>query len=72
MKTVLIVIGVLLIAAGIYVVAGQASYKSNKDVLDIGGLKASVQESHPVPVWAGAIGIVAGAGLMVAGARSRT
>ena len=36
--------GIVLIAIGIYVVVGQASYKSDKEVLKIGGLAASVQD----------------------------
>ena len=45
-----LIAGVLLILAGIYVVAGQASYKTDREVLKIGGLEASVKESHLVPV----------------------
>ena len=33
--------GIVLIALGIYVVVGQASYKSDKEVLKIGGLAAA-------------------------------
>jgi uncharacterized membrane protein len=61
--------GILLIAVGIYVVVGQASYKSDKEVLKIGGLAASVQESHVVPPWAGAIAIAVGGVLVFAGMR---
>ena len=64
-----LVVGVLLILAGIYVVAGQASYKSDREVLKIGGLEASVKESHMVPQWAGAIAIVVGGVLVFAGLR---
>lgn len=66
MKAILIVIGVILIAGGIYVAAGQGSYTSQKDVLKVGGLEASVKESHALPPWAGFIAIVAGAGLAFA------
>jgi uncharacterized membrane protein len=68
MKAALIV-GVILIAAGIYVAAGQASYKTDKNVLKIGGLEASVKETHVVPPWTGAIAIVAGGLLVFAGMR---
>ena len=44
-----VIAGVILIAIGIYVVAGQASYKTDREVLKIGGLEASVKESHLVP-----------------------
>ena len=64
-----VIAGILLIAAGIYIAAGQASYQSNKEVLKIGGLEASVKETHVVPAWAGVIGIVAGGGLVFVGLR---
>jgi hypothetical protein len=64
-----IIVGVILIAAGIYVVAGQASYKSDREVLKIGSLAASVKESHVVPPWAGAIAIAVGGVLVFAGLR---
>jgi hypothetical protein len=66
-----LIVGVILILAGIYVVAGQASYKSDREVIKIGGLEASVKESHLVPQWAGAIGIVLGGVLVFAGMRSK-
>ncbi|HEY3885955.1 MAG TPA: hypothetical protein VGL62_12145 [Vicinamibacterales bacterium] len=69
MRSVLVIIGIVLVAAGIYAAAGQASYKTNKDVLKVGGAGISVQESHGVPAWAGAIGIVVGGVLIFAGAR---
>lgn len=64
-----LIVGVFFIAAGIYIVAGQASYKSDREVLKIGGLEASVKESHLVPQWAGAIAIVVGGVLVFAGMR---
>ena len=59
--------GIVLIALGIYVVVGQASYTSDKEVLKIGGLAASVKESHLIPPWAGAIAIAIGGVLVFAG-----
>ncbi|HMC78498.1 MAG TPA: hypothetical protein VKH34_15220 [Vicinamibacterales bacterium] len=63
--------GIVLIAIGIYVVAGQASYKSDKEVLKIGGLAASVTESRSIPPWAGAIAIAVGGVLVFAGLRGK-
>ena len=65
-----VIIGVLLIAAGIYVVAGQASYKSDREVLKIGGLEASIKESRLVPPWTGAVAIALGGVLVFAGMRA--
>ena len=64
-----LIVGVILVLAGIYVAAGQASYKSDREVLKIGGLEASIKESRVVPSWAGAIAIVAGGVLVFAGLR---
>jgi hypothetical protein len=64
-----LIVGLLFIAAGIYIVAGQASYKTDREVLKIGGLEASVKESRAVPPWAGVIAIVAGGVMVFAGLR---
>jgi hypothetical protein len=66
-----LIVGVILLLAGIYVAAGQATYKSDREVLKIGGLEASVKESHMVPQWIGAVGIVAGGLLVLAGMRGK-
>lgn len=65
-----VIVGVILIAIGIYVVAGQASFKSDREVLKIGGLEASVQESRVVPPWTGAVAIAVGGVLVFAGMRA--
>lgn len=64
-----VIIGIILIAAGIYVVAGQASYRSSREVVKIGGLEASVKESHAIPPWTGAVAIAVGGVLVFAGMR---
>ena len=64
-----LIVGIILIAAGIYVVAGQGSYSRNREVLKIGGLEASVKESRLIPPWTGAAAIAAGGLLVFAGLR---
>lgn len=61
--------GIILIAAGIYVVLGQGSYSRNREVLKIGGLEASIKESRLIPPWTGAIAIAVGGVLVFAGMR---
>ena len=61
--------GIVLIAIGIYVVAGQGSYKSDREVVKIGGFAASISESRAIPPWTGAIAIVVGGVLVFAGLR---
>ena len=64
-----VIVGIILIAAGIYVVAGQGSYSRNREVLKIGGIEASVKESRLSPPWTGAVAIAAGGLLVFAGMR---
>ena len=63
------IVGIILIAAGIYVVAGQGSYSRNREVIKIGGLEASVKESRLIPPWMGAVAIAMGGVLVFAGLR---
>ncbi|MGH9409528.1 MAG: hypothetical protein ACRD1V_08740 [Vicinamibacterales bacterium] len=69
MRALLLVIGIVLVALGIFAAVGQASFHTNKDVLKVGGMDVSVKEPHAVPPWTGAIGIVVGGALIIAGAR---
>lgn len=64
-----VIVGIVLIAAGIFVVAGQAKYSSDREVVKIGGLEASVKETRLVPPWAGAVAIAVGGVLVFAGLR---
>jgi hypothetical protein len=65
------IIGIVLIALGIYVVAGQGSYNRDREVVKIGGFAASVTESRAIPPWAGAIAIAVGGVLVFAGLRGK-
>lgn len=70
MRTVMIV-GVLLIAAGLYVLIGSPSYSEDKSLFKIGSVEAKVTERHTIPGWGGALGLAAGLVLVVVGARRR-
>ena len=63
------IVGLVLILAGIYVLWQRPSYQTKKDVIEIGDLKASVDQKESIPVWVGAVGIVAGVALLLAGSR---
>ena len=66
MRAGLIVIGIILLAAGIWVVAGNASYRDTSTVAQIGSAKLTA------PQWVGIAGIVIGGLLAVGGiARKR-
>ena len=65
--------GLLLIIAGIAGLAlGRFSYVTERKVVDIGPIKASVEEQHniAIPDIAGFVAIIAGVGLVVIGRRS--
>ena len=72
MRAGLIVIGIILLAAGIWVVAGNASYRDTSTVAQIGPAKLTATHDRAVPQWVGIAGIVIGGLLAVGGiARKR-
>jgi drug/metabolite transporter (DMT)-like permease len=66
-----LVIGALLIAAGLYVLIRSPSYNQDKSLFKVGSVEAKVTEEHAIPPWAGGIALAAGVVLVVVGARSR-
>lgn len=65
-------IGLIFIALGGYVLlSGGGNVKTRDDLVKIGDVKVSTTENHPIPSWAGAIAIVIGLPLAVAGARRK-
>jgi uncharacterized membrane protein len=67
----LALIGILLVIAGAFILFRGMSYKSKDEVLRVGDLKASVEQKHAVPAWAGGLAIVAGVVLIGAGMKRR-
>lgn len=64
-------VGILLLVLGAFILFRGVSYKSKDEVLRVGDLKASVEEKHAVPTWAGGLAIVAGVVLIAAGMKRR-
>jgi hypothetical protein len=64
-------LGILLLAIGAFIVFRGLTYKSKDEVLNVGGLKASVEEKRAVPTWVGGIAIVAGVVLLAGGMKRR-
>jgi uncharacterized membrane protein len=64
-------IGIVLIVIGAIVVFRGMNYKSRDEVLKVGDVKASVEEKHAVPTWAGGVAIIAGVVLLAAGMKRR-
>ncbi len=67
MRAGLIVIGIILLAAGIWVVAGHAFYPQTETLLQIGSAKLTATHDEGVPQWIGIVGIVVGALLALGG-----
>jgi hypothetical protein len=67
----LMLLGVVLAVLGGVVLARGLTYTKNKSVLEVAGLKASIEEKRSIPTWAGVVGLVAGVALIVAGAGKR-
>jgi hypothetical protein len=68
---VLQILGVLLIAGGLFVLVKSPSYSSDKSVFKIGNVEAKVAQEHSVPAWAGGAALAAGVVLIAVGARKR-
>jgi hypothetical protein len=71
MRIGLIVAGIVLILAGAAAFTGMLDFTQDKQVVKVGPVSASVKEEKTVPQWLGARGVVAGLGLVVAGAVRR-
>ena len=64
-------VGIVLIVLGAFVLFRGMSYKSKDEVLKVGDLKASVEQKHAVPTWAGGVALVAGLVLVAGGMKRR-
>ncbi len=68
----LMIIGVLLLLAGGYILMRGGSFTTQKDVLKVGdAVKITADEKQAIPSWAGWVGVVAGIGLIAAGAQKK-
>ena len=68
MRIGLVLAGVILVALGAAAFTGNLDFTHDRQVVKIGDLSASVKEEKSVPQWLGAIGVVAGLGLLAVGA----
>lgn len=65
MKGVLVA-GLILIAAGIFLIVRPPRYASEQSVFKLGQLEAKMQQERALPGWVG--GVVLGAGIVLLGA----
>jgi uncharacterized membrane protein len=67
MRAGLIIVGIILLALGIWIVAGHPSYQDTDTLLQVGSAKITATHDKGVPQWIGIVGIVVGALLAIGG-----
>ena len=67
----LVLAGILVAAVGVYILVRGLSVTTSDTVLEVGGLKATVEEKRTVPSWMGVVAIVGGLVMVGAGARKK-
>ncbi|WP_243042179.1 hypothetical protein [Dyella sedimenti] len=67
MRAVLIILGLLLLAAGVWIVSGHGSYQTTDTLVQVGSAKLTATHDQAIPTWAGIAGIVVGAVLALGG-----
>ena len=67
MRAGLVIIGIILLVAGIWVVTGHASYQDTDTLLQVGSARITATHDRAVPQWIGIAGIVVGGLLAVGG-----
>jgi hypothetical protein len=68
MRAALIVIGLILIGVGVWIALGRLTYNDKETKFQVGDFKVQASAEKAVPAPLGYIGIVMGAGLVIAGA----
>jgi hypothetical protein len=68
MRAALIVVGIIIAALGVWVALGRFTYDHTETKAQLGPVKVQATEQKTVPIALGYVGIVIGAGLVIAGA----
>ena len=63
------ILGVILIAGGLFILIKTPTYSSEKSVFKLGDAEMKVAQDHSVPPWVGGAVMAAGVLLIVAGGR---
>lgn len=66
-----LIAGIALILLGVFLLVRGGSFTTQKDVVKVGDVKLTADEKQSIPPWVAYVGIIAGAGLVFAGARKR-
>jgi hypothetical protein len=67
MRAGLIIVGIILLAAGLWVVLGHGSYQQTDTLVQVGSAKLTATHDKNLPPWVGIAGIVVGALLAIGG-----
>jgi len=71
MRAGLIIVGIILVVAGIWITLGNGSFKQTETVAQLGSAKIEATHTKAVPQWVGIAGIVVGGLLAVGGFASK-
>lgn len=71
MKPLLLIAGIVIAGLGAFVVLRGLSYGSQREVMRVGDLQASVEVQRAIPTWVGGVAIVGGLLLVGAGLQRR-
>ena len=63
--------GIALICLGVFLLFRGGSFTTQREVVEVGDVKLTASEHRSIPPWAAGLGIILGAGLLVAGTRRR-
>lgn len=66
-----IIAGLVLLGLGAFLLVRGGSFTTRRDVLKVGDVKVTANDRQSLPPWVGGVALLAGAGLLVAGARKR-
>jgi hypothetical protein len=67
----LVIVGIIFIAIGGFLLYQGGTFKTRDKLLEVGDLKVTATDKHTVPTWVAGLALVAGLGLVVAGAAQR-
>jgi hypothetical protein len=59
-----VIVGIALVLVGAYVFVEGGYVSTRREVIDVGGLKISAEERHPIKPWVAGIALVAGTALI--------
>jgi len=71
MRTILLVLGVVLLIGGVWVVFGHGAYTQTDTVFQVGSAKLTATHDKSIPSWVGISGIIVGALLVLGGVFSK-